>query len=45
MSTLNNNFNTESHSKLNMNYYQLLGVDKKADPDEIKHAYREKLKD
>ncbi|MFC1837937.1 DnaJ domain-containing protein [Thermodesulfobacteriota bacterium] len=28
-----------------MNYYELLGVDKKAEPDEIKHAYREKLKD
>lgn len=28
-----------------MNYYQLLGVEKKAEPEEIKHAYREKLKD
>jgi len=28
-----------------MNYYQLLGVDTKAEPDAIKRAYREKLKD
>lgn len=28
-----------------MNYYELLDVDKKAEPEEIKHAYREKLKD
>lgn len=28
-----------------MNYYELLDIDKKAEPDEIKQAYRNKLKD
>ena len=28
-----------------MNYYELLGINKKAEPDEIKRVYREKLKE
>jgi len=28
-----------------MNYYQILGVDRKAEPGEIKYTYREKLKE